>query len=308
MSVSNLLDDLPEVRGTLRERVVLGKTNWFGVGGEADVLFRPEDTEDLAHFITHCPPHIPRTVIGVGSNLLVRDGGIDGVVIRLGKYFTEIRIRDTMLEVGAGALSLQASKKACEFGLAGLEFLSGIPGTIGGALAMNAGAYGSETADFLVAAEAVSPEGKICRLEKDEIGYRYRANSLPEGWIFTKAFFKAEAGDHAVIAARMKDIQEKREATQPIRERTSGSTFKNPKDTDLRAWELIDQAGCRGLRFGGAQVSPKHCNFFINDDGATATELEALGEEVQRRVKETSGIDLEWEVKRIGRMKKEVQS
>ncbi len=302
--MDNLKDNLPTVRGSYRFDAPLSKTNWFGVGGAAEVLFKPEDTDDLAQFMKHKPADLPVTVIGVGSNLIVRDGGIAGVVIRLGRFFNEAKI-DTdfaadgsVMVAGAAMLDLHFARVAASLGRSGLEFLSGIPGTIGGALAMNAGAYGREVKDVLLRAEAVNAAGEIVMLSVDEMHYSYRHYGGPAGLIFTRGWFATTAEAAEVVEARMAEIQEKREASQPIRERTGGSTFANPEGH--KAWELIDRAGCRGLTIGGAQMSPLHCNFMINTGGATASDLEALGEEVRARVKADSGVDLRWEIKRIG--------
>jgi UDP-N-acetylmuramate dehydrogenase len=242
---------------------------------------------------------VPVTVIGVGSNLLVRDGGIDGVVIRLGKGFTEIEKHGNNIHAGAGALGFNVAMFAAHNDVAGLEFLSGIPGTIGGALAMNAGAYGGEVSSVLVSAEVIDEVGNIYTLPPEEIGYVYRGNTLPEGMIFTRGIFCGTSGKREEIEAAIADITAKRSTTQPIKSRTSGSTFKNP--AGQKAWELIDKAGCRGLCVGGAQVSELHCNFFINTGDATAADIENLGEEVRRRVLENSGVQLEWEVQIIGK-------
>ncbi len=295
---------LPQVRGQYRFDAPLSKTNWFGVGGPADVLFKPEDATDLAHFMKHKPADVSITVIGVGSNLIVRDGGIRGVVIRLGRFFNEAKIDDdaavdgSVIVAGAAMLDLNLARIAASLGCAGLEFMSGIPGTIGGALAMNAGAYGREVKDVLVKAEAVTPGGEVIELRVADMHYSYRHYGGPEGLIFTRAWFTTTPDDPAAIDARIGEIQAKREATQPIRERTGGSTFANPEG--YKAWQLIDAAGCRGLTIGGAQMSELHCNFMINTGNATAADLEALGEEVRRRVKAQSGIELQWEIKRIG--------
>ena len=298
-----LIERLPPVRGKYREQVDLSKTNWFQVGGKADVLFRPADAEDLCDFLQHKPEDIPVIVLGVGSNLLVRDGGVRGVVIRLGRAFTEIEVQGDKVTAGAGALSLHVARMAEQHGVAGLEFLSGIPGTIGGALKMNGGAYGSETADILVEARAVDPSGILHQLDKAAMGFSYRHSEVPEGWIFTQAIFQGQEEPVETITQRMKEITEQRETTQPIRTRTSGSTFKNPDPTlsgGKKAWQLIDEAGCRGLQIGGAKISELHCNFLINTGNATATDIETLGETVRQRVKEDSGIELEWEIERIG--------
>jgi len=290
---------LPEVRGSYRFDADLSRTTWFRAGGCADVLFRPADESDLADFMANRPLDLPVTVLGVGSNLLVRDGGIPGVTIRLGRGFTEIGAKGDVVSAGAGALDLNVAKVAADAGIAGLEFLVGVPGTIGGAVRMNAGAYGRELCDVLVHARAIDPRGGLHDLEPDHLGHSYRHSSVPEGWIFTSATLQGTPGQPAAVAARMAEIQASRSESQPIRERTGGSTFKNPKGG--KAWELIDKAGCRGLRRGDAMVSEQHCNFLINTGKATATELEELGEEVRRRVFETQGVRLEWEIRRIGR-------
>ncbi len=291
--------DLPEVRGAYRVDAPLAGTNWFGVGGAAELLFKPADAADLAHFLKHKPQAMPVMVIGVGSNLIVRDGGLEGAVIRLGRGFTEVKVDGDVVEAGAAVLDLNLARFTAGQGRAGLEFFSGIPGTVGGALAMNAGAYGRETKDVLIKAEAVTPAGEIITLGVEEMRYEYRKYNGPAGLIFTRAWFKTTADAPDEVLARIADIQTKRETTQPIRERTGGSTFKNPEGH--KAWELIDQAGCRGLNIGGAQMSELHCNFMINTGGATAADLEALGEEVRARVKAHSGVELQWEIKRIGK-------
>jgi UDP-N-acetylmuramate dehydrogenase len=297
-STSSLIERLPAVRGRYSESTVLANTTWFRVGGAAEVMFRPADLDDLADFLAARPADVPVTVIGVGSNLLVRDGGVPGVVIRLGRAFADIRVEGDGVVAGAGALDLNVAHVAAEAGLAGLEFLCGVPGTIGGALRMNAGAYGAEVKDVLVSAKALDPRGRRYCLTPEHIGLAYRHCSLPEGWIFTSARFKGRPGDKAQIARRMADIQAERADTQPVRTRTGGSTFANPKGH--KAWELIDRAGCRGLKRGGAMVSEKHCNFLINTGDATAADIEGLGEEVRRRVFEATGVTLEWEIRRIG--------
>jgi UDP-N-acetylmuramate dehydrogenase len=298
-----LIDRLPAVRGRLSGNAPLAPVTWFRVGGAAEVLFRPADAEDLAAFVAAKPADVPLTVIGVGSNLLVRDGGVPGVVVRLGRGFAGIEARDGAVACGAAALDLNVALFARDASLAGLEFLSGIPGTIGGALRMNAGAYGREVSDVLVDAEAIDPAGARRVLPARELGLSYRHCALPEDWIFTAARLRAAPGDQAAIQARIAEIQAARESSQPIRTRTGGSTFANPTDPRAggrKAWELIDLAGCRGLRRGGAQVSEKHCNFLINADGATAQDIEDLGEEVRARVAERFGVTLRWEIRRIG--------
>ena len=294
----SLLSRLPHVRGGYRENVNLAKINWFNVGGNAEVVFRPEDSQDLADFLKNKPDDIKVTVLGVGSNLLVRDGGINGVVIRLGRGFTKLESDGERLIAGAGALSFNAATYAASSNIAGLEFLSGIPGTIGGALFMNAGAYGSDVSSVIESAEIIDEAGNINTVTPTDIGYVYRGNTLPHGVIFTKGVFRGTTGNREEIEDKIKEITHSRESTQPIKSRTSGSTFKNPDGK--KAWELIDEAGCRGLKMGGAQVSEKHCNFFINTGNATSEDIENLGEEVRKRVKETSGVELQWEVKIIG--------
>lgn len=293
-----LIDRLPKVRGKLREGAQLAKVTWFQVGGPADVMFRPEDEADLADFLKGKPEDLPVTVIGVGSNLLVRDGGIRGVVIRLGRPFTDVVVEDGAVHAGAGALDLNVAQTAQMNGIAGLEFLSGIPGTIGGALRMNAGAYGTEIKDVLVSATAIDGSGNIHTVTPDEMNMTYRHCGVPEDWIFTSAVLRASSGDPEDIAKRMDEIQKSRAESQPIKSRTGGSTFANP--VPKRAWEVIDAAGCRGLKIGGAQMSEQHCNFMINTGNATALDLEQLGDEVRRRVKEHSGVELRWEIRRIG--------
>jgi UDP-N-acetylmuramate dehydrogenase len=287
------------VRGRIRADVALAPLTWFRVGGPAEILFRPADIEDLAAFLGGCPADIPVMVLGVASNLLVRDGGLRGVVIRLGRDFARVRIDADSVVTGAGALDLTVAEEALAAGLAGLEFLSGIPGTIGGAVKMNAGAYGSEIVDIIESAVVVTRAGKVLTIEGPALGLTYRHSALPEGAIVVEATLRGRPDEPDAIAARMRDIQAKRAETQPIRARTGGSTFANPPGE--KAWELIDRAGCRGLTMGGAQVSEQHCNFLINTGEATAAELEALGDEVRRRVHAMSGIDLRWEIMRIGR-------
>jgi UDP-N-acetylmuramate dehydrogenase len=294
----HLIDTLPRVRGRLAANAPLGPLTWFRTGGAAEVLFRPADVEDLAAFLAGLDAAVPVTVIGAGSNLIVRDGGVAGVVIRLPAAFARIAVEPDGVMAGAAALDLTVAETAAASGLEGLAFLSGIPGTIGGAVAMNAGAYGSETGAVLDWAEIVTREGFCTR--RDNLATSYRRTDLPAGAIVTAARLRAWPGDPAAIAEAMAAIRAAREATQPVRARTGGSTFKNPEG-GAKAWELIERAGCRGLRLGAAQVSEKHCNFLLNLGGATAAEIEALGEEVRRRVAETTGVTLEWEIRRIGR-------
>jgi UDP-N-acetylmuramate dehydrogenase len=296
-SPEHLIDRLPKPRGRLTADAPLGPQTWFAAGGPAEVLFRPADVEDLAAFLKDLPGDVPVTVLGVGSNLLVRDGGVKGVVIRLLRSFTAITVEGTEVVAGAGAPDLNVALTAREHQLAGLEFLSGIPGTIGGALAMNAGAYGGEFAQVLISAEAVDRAGTLHRVAVSELGFSYRHSGAPTDWIFTSARLGAHKGDPLEIARRMAEIDTARTESQP-RSRTGGSTFVNPPGH--KAWELIDQAGCRGLRIGQALVSEKHCNFLINLGDASAADIEALGEEVRRRVFDRSGVRLEWEIRRIG--------
>ncbi len=299
----HLIDRLPTVRGRYSPDAPLAQVTWFQVGGPAEVLFRPADIEDLAAFLAGKPDDVPVTVIGVASNLLVRDGGVPGVVIRLGRGFVDMTPEGDRLHVGAGALDTNVAIAARNAGIAGLEFLSGVPGTIGGALRMNAGAYGSEMKDIVVSAMALNREGVRHRFTAPALGFTYRHCALTEDWIFVGAELRGRVGDPAVIQKRIDDIAARREASQPVRTRTGGSTFANPANPEGRghkAWELIDKAGCRGLRFGGAMVSEKHANFLINTGKATAADIEALGEDVRRRVFDAFGVVLEWEIRRIG--------
>ena len=285
-------------RGRLLANQSLAELTWFRVGGPAQALFMPDDEDDLSSFLANLPGEIAVTVIGLGSNLIVRDGGVQGVVVRLGRGFGEVAVEGLDVRAGAAVPDVKVARAAQEAGIAGLSFLRGIPGAIGGALRMNGGAYGRETKDALIEARAVDRAGRIHVLANADLGFTYRHCSVPDDYIFTQATFRGARGDQVVIAAEMEKITESREATQPIKSRTGGSTFKNPPDR--KAWQLIDAAGCRGLKVGGAQVSEMHCNFLINRGGATAADIEALGENVRRRVKETSGVELEWEIERIG--------
>ena len=293
-----LIERLPAVRGRYTESAPLGRITWFRVGGPAEVMFRPADAADLAAFLAARPADVPVTVIGVGSNLLVRDGGVDGVVVRLGRAYAGVSIEGATVRAGAAALDINVARAAARAGVAGLEFLSGVPGTIGGGLRMNAGAFGGDMAAVVTGARALDAEGREHALSAADLGFAYRASAAPEDWIFTEATLAGHPGDRARIAARMDKIARARDESQP-RKRTGGSTFKNPPGTS--AWELIERAGCRGLRRGGAVVSDKHCNFLVNTGDATAADVEALGEEVRRRVAETTGVALEWEIRRIGR-------
>ncbi len=302
--MANLIDRLPKVEGKYIKGQRLDALTWFRVGGPADVLFSPENFDDLTTFLRGCPDDIPVRVIGVGSNLLVRDGGLEGVTIRLARGFGGIEVEGDVVEAGAAALDVTVARRAQKAGLTGLEFYRGIPGAIGGALRMNAGSYGTETKDVLIDCTAIDRTGHSRTLKVEDMGYSYRHSGVPEDFIFTSARFQARRDAPEAIQARMDAITESRESTQPIKSRTGGSTFKNPDLTlsgGLKAWQLIDAAGCRGLQIGGAQVSEQHCNFLINLGEATAADLENLGEEVRRRVKETCGVELEWEIRRTGR-------
>jgi len=297
--VADLKAKLPTVRGRLLANEMLAPLTWFRVGGPAQVLFMPEDEADLAAFLKALPTEIPVTVVGLGSNLIVRDGGVAGVVIRLGRGFGDVAAEpDHRVRAGAAVPDVRVAKAAQDASIAGLAFLRGIPGAIGGALRMNGGAYGGETKDILIEARGVDRTGNVRVYSNADMHYTYRHCGAPDDVIFTQALFQGRPGDTREIVAEMDKITESREATQPIKSRTGGSTFKNPPGQ--KAWQLIDAAGCRGLKVGGAQVSEMHCNFLINLDGASATDIEALGETVRRRVKETSGVELEWEIKRIG--------
>jgi UDP-N-acetylmuramate dehydrogenase len=294
----DLKSRMPDLRGRLLANQPLAELTWFRVGGPAQVLFMPEDEGDLAYVLKHLPADIPVIVIGLGSNLIVRDGGVPGVVIRLGRGFNDVTVESMRIRAGTAVPDVKVARAAQEAGIAGLSFYRGIPGGIGGALRMNGGAYGRETRDALVEARGVDRAGNIRVYSNADMHYTYRHCGAPEDVIFTQALFEGQPGDRATIAAEMEKITESREATQPIKSRTGGSTFKNPPGQ--KAWQLIDAAGCRGLVVGDAQVSEMHCNFLINRGNATASDIETLGETVRKRVKETSGVTLDWEIKRIG--------
>jgi len=291
-------DALPPVRGTYAQGAALKDLVWFRAGGPAEVLFRPADADDLATFLYARSPETRVSVIGVGSNLLVRDGGIPGVVVRLPGAFGKIAVDGTRIRVGAAALDAAVARAAAEAGIGGLEFLRGIPGTVGGALKMNAGCYGKEIKDIFVEAAAIDGKGNKHTLSAADMGFVYRKAQVPDDFIFVEAVFEGVKDEPAAVKARMEALVEQRESTQPVKSRTGGSTFKNPHGA--KAWQLIDEAGCRGLMHGAAQVSEKHCNFLINTGDATADDIEALGEEVRARVKAKSGVELEWEIKRVG--------
>jgi UDP-N-acetylmuramate dehydrogenase len=297
--LAELTASLPKLRGKLKAGAILADLTWFRVGGPAEILYSPADEADLAYFLKNVPQDVPVTVIGLGSNLLVRDGGIEGVVIRLGKGFGEITVEEGhRLRTGAAVPDVKVARAAADAGISGLSFYRGIPGCVGGALRMNGGAHGKETKEVVIEVRAVDREGNIHVLPVDELHYSYRHCGAPEDFIFTEALFQGEPGEPAKILAEMDDIAAYRESAQPIKSRTGGSTFKNPPGK--KAWQLIDAAGCRGLRIGDAHVSEMHCNFLINDGNARGVEIEELGETVRARVKETSGVDLEWEIKRLG--------
>jgi len=300
----NLMDRLPPVRGKLEASVTLAPFTWFRVGGPAEVLFQPADEADLADFLRLCPADIPILAVGVGSNLIVRDGGVPGVVIRLSpRGFGQISTDGLQVTAGAACLDASVAKKAAEAGIAGLEFYRGVPGTIGGALRMNAGCYESETKDVLVSCVAYDRAGQRHEFSCADMGFTYRHTTAPADLIFVSATFQGTADDPAEILARMDAITQKREQSQPIRDKTGGSTFKNPDPVQSggrKSWQVIDAAGLRGYQIGGAQMSEKHCNFMINTGTATAKDLEALGEHVIQQVKATQCVDLNWEIKRIG--------
>jgi UDP-N-acetylmuramate dehydrogenase len=291
-------DGLPPTRGRVQVGAVLAPQTWFRVGGPAEVLLRPADTEDLCAFLRALPLEVPVIAIGAASNLIIRDGGVHGVVVKLTRGFGAIEVERDGIVAGAAALDVTVAEHAAAAGLAGLEFLSGIPGTVGGAVTMNAGAYDSDVEAVLDWAEIVTRSGELRRCEPPALGFGYRQSALPPGGVVVRARFRAVDGEPAVIARRIAEIRASRETTQPVRARTGGSTFGNPPG--MKAWELIDAAGCRGLRRGAAEVSEKHCNFLINTGGARAADIEDLGEEIRRRVFASCGVMLEWEIRRIG--------
>lgn len=295
-----MIDARTTVRGKLTPEAPLAPLVWFKAGGAAEWLFEPKDVADLQDFLRDLDRAMPVMALGLGSNLIVRDGGVQGVVVRLGKAFAQVEsVDDVTLSCGGGASGILVSSTARDKGIAGLEFLRSIPGTVGGFCRMNGGAYGSEVKDILVDADVVLRSGELVTLGKADLNYTYRHSTLPEGAIVVAARFRGRPGDPATIQAEMDRISAAREASQPLRSKTGGSTFKNPDGH--KAWELVDKAGCRGLALGGAQVSEKHTNFLINTGTATSTDIEALGDEVRRRVREHSGVDLEWEIQRVGR-------
>lgn len=289
---------LPPVRGRLESHGSMADFIWFRTGGPAEWMFRPADVEDLASFLKALPADVPVLAVGVGSNLIVRDGGVPGVVVRLPKALAKVAVDGDLVRAGGAAMGITVASAARDAGLAGMEFLRGIPGTVGGAVRMNAGAYGRDTSDILVEATVVTRDGRVETWPADRFGFTYRHSSLPDGFVVVEALLRGTPGDKATITAEMDRIAAEREASQPLRSRTGGSTFKNPAGG--KAWELVDRAGCRGLMVGKAQVSEKHTNFLINTGGATSADIEALGEEVRRRVKASSGVELEWEIERVG--------
>jgi UDP-N-acetylmuramate dehydrogenase len=291
--------DMPAVRGRLEADAPLAPLVWFKAGGAAEWLFEPRDIEDLQDFISGLDPATPVMALGLGSNMIIRDGGVPGVTVRLGKAFAKVeRLDATTLRCGGGASGILVSSKARDQGIGGIEFLRSIPGTVGGFVRMNGGAYGREVKDILVECEVILRSGQRKILGADSLDYSYRHSELPEQAIVVSATFRGRSGDPTAIQAEMDRIAQSREASQPLRSRTGGSTFKNPPGT--KAWQLIDAAGCRGLTIGDAQVSEKHCNFLLNLGNAEAAQIEALGEEVRRRVREQSGVELEWEIQRVG--------
>lgn len=298
-AASDLIARLPRVKGPYQANAAIKDLTWFRAGGPAEVLYIPPDADDLAAFLKGVPADVPLTVIGVGSNLLVRDGGVAGVVIRLGRGFMNVSAEGNRVRAGAAVLDVAVSKAALEAGLTGLEFMRGIPGAVGGGLRMNAGAYGREFKDVLVEATAIDRRGERVRLSNAEMGFEYRKSHAPADLIFVEALFEGAPGEKASIEARMNEITDARASTQPIKSRTGGSTFKNPPGE--KAWQLVDRAGCRGLKRGDAEVSTMHCNFLINHGRASGNEIEDLGEEVRAKVKEITGIELEWEIKRVGK-------
>jgi UDP-N-acetylmuramate dehydrogenase len=297
-ALTSLTERLPRVRGSYEAMADLGKLTWFRVGGPAEVLFAPADVADLADFLRGCPRDVDLTVIGLGANMLVRDGGVPGVTIRLGKAFAGIAVDGMTLKCGAGAVNATVATAARDAGITGLEFLTGIPGTLGGGLRMNAGAYGREFKDIFRSATALDRSGAVRKLDDAAMGFHYRHVDASEDLIFIGTEIEGAAGDQDAITARMREIRAERELSQPTQARTGGSTFANP--AGHKAWELIDKAGCRGLMRGGAQVSPKHTNFLINTGNANAADLEGLGEDVRARVKAASGVELRWEIRRLG--------
>jgi len=315
----DFLNDLSHIRGDITQNADIARGTWFRVGGAADILFQPADEGDLSQFITACPDDVPITILGMGSNLIIRDGGIRGVVIKLGKNFNRLDhdSQGNIVEISAGAGDVAVARHLAKKGVGGFEFLSGIPGCIGGALRMNAGAYGAEIADILIDARVMDRAGQIQTIAAEDMDLSYRYNGLPDDLIFVSARFQGAEADSETLLARLDDIKQKREETQPVKDRTGGSTFANPLPEDLiaanlpegtKSWQLIDKVGGRGFKIGGAVMSEKHCNFMINDGTATAHDLESLGEEMRRRVKDQFGLILHWEIRRIGEFKDDFET
>ena len=298
---------LPPTRGKMVPDASLAEHTWFRVGGPAEALFRPVDVDDLSHFLARCPQDIPVTVLGLASNVLIRDGGIPGVVVKLGPNFASIKVVGATLTAGAAAVDMNVARTSQSAGIAGFEFLSGIPGTIGGGLRLNAGAYGREFKDVVTKVVALDRAGNKQTLYNDQMDFGYRHCGIPKDWIFIEATMDGEPGDPGEIQRKIQEIQQSRTTSQPIRDKTCGSTFANPENDPegRKVWQLIDAAGCRGLKIGHAKVSEKHSNFLINTGHATAAEIEALGEEVRRRVREKTGVELRWEIQRLGVKKME---
>jgi len=290
-----LIDKLPKVQGVYRENASL--KSWFDVGGNADILFKPKDANDLADFLKNCPKEIPVNILGIGSNIIIHDDGVKGVVVRLGKEFAKITVSKNKVSAGAGALCANCANYAANNGLEELEFLSGIPGSIGGAIAMNAGCYGSDISQILESVTAIDYDGNFVELPKSKFSFDYRHNNLAENYIFIAATFIGRESSMQIVQEKIQNLQKNRQDAQPIRAKTGGSTFKNPKDCDKKAWQLIDEAGYRGKIKGGAQISHKHCNFLINFDNAKAQDLIDLGDKVREIVKKNSGVELQWEIK-----------
>jgi UDP-N-acetylmuramate dehydrogenase len=299
LNIKDIVEAMPHMKGRLVEGAPLARLSWFRTGGPADLLFEPADEADLVEFLRHLPVNVPVTVIGVGSNLLVRDGGVEGVVIRLGRGFAEIEARANLVKAGAAAMDVHVARFCADKALTGLEFLVGVPGTVGGAVKMNAGAYGGEVSDVFEHAHAVDRLGHIHEFSSQDLNFSYRNSAITDDMIILGASFKVSPGVPEDIKTRMNEIATSRQDSQPIGTRTGGSTFKNPDGH--KAWELIDQAGCRGMRIGDAQISEKHCNFLINHGDASAADIERLGERVREAVKDKTGVALKWEVRRIGR-------
>lgn len=299
--MSKLINQLPKVRGSYRINADLSKTSWFQVGGPAEILFRPKDANDLCFFLKNIGKDIPLTILGVCSNVIIKDGGISGVVIKLGAEFAKINHQDDVIKVGAACLCSNVANYAKNTGLANLEFLTGIPGSVGGAIAMNAGCYGGDISQSLISATAIDYDGNLIEITNEDFGFYYRGNKIAKKYIFIAGSFKAQKSNSEEIAAKINHYNQTRLATQPIKSKTGGSTFKNPINSNKKAWQLIDEAGCRGLKVGDAQMSEKHCNFMINNNKATANDLVTLGKKVRQIVMDKTGVELEWEVKILGK-------